>query len=98
MTEERLPMEVNIHTCGDVSRLLEDLRPLGLPPRQGLQGLSHGAQYRTEPGYHTSFPPCVGPRGARQQEVLACMRQLDGEAEDDEPKYDGRKETENRYP
>ncbi|KKX31618.1 hypothetical protein [Rhizobium sp. LC145] len=58
---------------------------------KACKGFLTEAQYRAEPSYHNSFPPCVGPRGARQPEVLAGMRQLGGRKEDDEPKYDGRR-------
>lgn len=61
---------------------------------KACKGFLTEAQYRAEPGYQTSFPPCVGPGGARQQEVLEAMRQLGGGTEDDEPKYDGRQRTE----
>ncbi|OHV77388.1 hypothetical protein [Rhizobium sp. LCM 4573] len=57
---------------------------------KACKGFLTEAQYRAEPGYHDSFPPCVGPGGARQPEVLACIGQLGGE-EEDEPKYDGRR-------
>ena len=42
--------------------------------------------------YHDSFPPCVGPRGARQPEVLAAFPAALGypPEEDDSPKYNGR--------
>ncbi|MEN3150906.1 hypothetical protein ABCW43_26725 [Neorhizobium sp. IRAMC:178] len=59
---------------------------------KACRGFLTEAQYRANPGYHDSFPPCVGPGGARQQEVLAGMRRLGGE-DDDEPKYDGRRKT-----
>ncbi|CAN7617126.1 hypothetical protein [Neorhizobium tomejilense] len=59
---------------------------------KACRGFLTEAQYRAKPGYHDSFPPCVGPGGARQQEVLAGMRRLGG-ADDDEPKYDGRRKT-----
>ncbi|WP_046600532.1 hypothetical protein [Neorhizobium galegae] len=67
------------------------LRPFFLPPGQACRGFLSEAD-RANPGYHDSFPPCVGPGGARQQEVLAGMRRLGG-ADDDEPKYDGRRKT-----
>ncbi|WJR68184.1 hypothetical protein QTA58_05345 [Neorhizobium sp. CSC1952] len=57
---------------------------------KACRGFLTEAQYRAEPRYHDSFPPCVGPGGARQSEVLAGMRRLGGREEDDEPKYDGR--------
>ncbi len=42
--------------------------------------------------YHDSFPPCVGPNGARQPEVLAAFPAALGypPEEDDGPKYNGR--------
>jgi hypothetical protein len=65
---------------------------------KACKGFLTEAQYRAEPGWHDAFPPCVGPGGARQQEVLDGMDQLSGTEKKDEPKYDGRKETEDRYP
>lgn len=61
---------------------------------RACRGFLTEAQYRDEPRYHEGFPPCVGPGGARQQEVLEAMRQLGGGTEDDEPKYDGRQRAE----
>jgi hypothetical protein len=42
--------------------------------------------------YHDSFPPCVGPNGARQPEVLENWRAAFGLPPDEDhgPKYNGR--------
>ena len=49
-------------------------------------------QYSGDPRWHDAFPPCVGPRGARQPEVLAAFPAALGypPEEDDGPKYNGR--------
>ncbi len=64
---------------------------------RACKGFLTEARYRAELGWHDAFPSCVGPGGGRQQEVLAGMRQLAGTEEKDEPKYDGRRESEDRY-
>jgi hypothetical protein len=60
---------------------------------RACRGFLTEAQYCAEPRYHSSFPPCVGPGGARQPEVLKNWRAAFGVAPDDtdEPKYDGRR-------
>ena len=61
---------------------------------KACKGFLSEAQYSGNPGWHDAFPPCVGPNGARQPEVLACMRQFSGRTEEDDgPKYDGRQRT-----
>jgi hypothetical protein len=57
---------------------------------RACKGFLTEAQYSGEPRWHDAFPPCVGPKGARQPEVLACMDRISGAQEDDGPKYDGR--------
>lgn len=54
---------------------------------RACKGFLTEAQYSV---WHEAFPPCVGPGGARQAEVLEGMRRLGGARQDDEPKYDGR--------
>jgi hypothetical protein len=59
---------------------------------RACRGFLTEAQYNSDPRYHSSYPPCVGPRGARQQEVLASFNAAFGYPpdEDEEPKYAGR--------
>lgn len=59
---------------------------------KACKGFLTKAQIYGEPSYHTSFPPCVGPGGARQQEVLKKGFRVFGPPapEDDGPKYTGR--------
>lgn len=56
------------------------------------RGFLSEKQYSGDPRWHDAFPPCVGPRGARQPEVLAAFPAALGcpPEEDDGPKYDGR--------
>ena len=58
---------------------------------RACKGFLTEAQYSGDPGWHHAFPPCVGPNGERHAEVLACARQIERRPEDDEPKYDGRR-------
>ncbi|MCQ1574852.1 hypothetical protein NFO65_29480 [Neorhizobium galegae] len=53
-------------------------------PGQACRGFLAEAQI-AKLRYHEVFPPCIGLGGARQQEVLAGMKRLGGEG-DDEPK------------
>ncbi len=56
---------------------------------RACRGFLSEKQYRD---YHDAFPPCVGPNGARQPEVLAAFPAALGypPEEDDGPKYNGR--------
>lgn len=60
--------------------------------RLPCRGFLSEKQYSGEPRWHDAFPPCVGPRGARQPEVLAAFPAALGypPEEDDGPKYNGR--------
>ncbi|MBB6179785.1 hypothetical protein [Pseudorhizobium flavum] len=59
---------------------------------RACRGFLSEKQYSGEPRWHNAFPPCVGPRGARQPEVLAAFPAALGypPEEDDGPKYNGR--------
>lgn len=57
---------------------------------RACKGFLTEAQYGGDQGWHDAFPPCVGPGGARHQEVMDFLKTLDTGEDDDEPKYDGR--------
>lgn len=59
---------------------------------KACRGFLTEAQYKAKPRYHDAFPPCIGPGGALQAEVLKNWRPAFGlpPDEDEAPKYDGR--------
>lgn len=63
------------------------------------RGFLTEAQLTGDASYHSSFPPCVGPNGARQQEVLNSWRAAFGlpPRETDGPKYDGRQSVDSEH-
>lgn len=59
---------------------------------RACRGFLTEKQYTGESRWHDSFPPCVGPNGLRQPEVLAAFHAAFGcpPEVDDGPKYNGR--------
>lgn len=59
---------------------------------RACRGFLSEKQYSGEPRWHDAFPPCVGPNGLRQSEVLGNWCAAFGlpPEEDDRPKYNGR--------
>lgn len=59
---------------------------------RACRGFLSEKQYSGNPRWHDAFPPCVGPKGLRQPEVLAAFPAALGYPpdEDEGPKYNGR--------